>query len=85
MDKSEYRKALGSFMTGVTVVSAFDKGDAPWGVTANSFTSVSLEPAIVLVCIGKAGRTYPTFVEANHFAINILAADQQEFASHFAS
>lgn len=72
-------------MTGVTVVSTFDKDDTPWGVTANSFTSVSLDPAIVLVCIGKQGRTYPTFERTNYFAINILAAKQLDIAKHFAS
>lgn len=84
MNVTEYRKMLGSFMTGVTVVSTLDEDGAPWGVTANSFTSVSLAPPVVLVCIGKAGRTYPTFAASDGFAVNILAAHQQELATHFA-
>ena len=84
MDKTLYREALGAFMTGVTVVTTFDAEHEPWGVTANSFTSVSLEPPLVLVCLGKKGRTYPTFLASQHFGVNILSVEQQELALHFA-
>ena len=84
MDIPEYRKTLGCFMTGVTVVSTLDDEGAPWGLTANSFTSVSLEPPIILVCLAKAGRAYPTFVASDIFAVNFLAAHQQNIATHFA-
>jgi hypothetical protein len=52
---ADYRDALGSFATGVAVVTTLDEAGAPWGLTANSFTSVSLEPPLVSVCIGGRG------------------------------
>ncbi len=85
LDKAEYRRALGAFMTGVTVVTTIDVHDEPWGVTANSFTSVSLDPPLVLVCLGKKGRTYPTFQATQKFGINILSLEQKDLALHFAS
>lgn len=84
-DIHEYRRALGSFPTGVTVVTAFDADRKPWGVTANSFTSVSLEPPVVSVCIAKSGRVFPALSHSDHFTVNILSADQQALALHFAS
>lgn len=84
MEKSHLRTALGTFMTGVTIVTVFDSNNEPWGVTANSFTSVSLDPPLVLVCIGKKGRTYPVFSASDQFAVNVLAASQQQLAMHFA-
>lgn len=84
MQKSVYRTALGAFLTGVTVVTVFDDNDEPWGVTANSFTSVSLDPPLVLVCIGKKGRTWPVFSCAQRFGVNVLSASQQDLAMHFA-
>ncbi|MEO9875175.1 MAG: flavin reductase family protein [Anderseniella sp.] len=85
MDIKNYRRALGSFPTGVTIVTAFDQDRQPWGLTANSFTSVSLEPPVISVCIAKAGRVFPTLKASSHFAVNILSADQQNLAEHFAS
>lgn len=81
----DYRKALGSFPTGVTIVTAFDALGEPWGLTANSFTSVSLEPPVISVCIAKSGRVFPTLKASNTFAVNILSADQKDLALHFAS
>ncbi|MCR9110941.1 MAG: flavin reductase family protein, partial [Rhodobacteraceae bacterium] len=74
MDVRDYRRALGSFPTGVTIVTAYDMDHQPWGLTANSFTSVSLEPAIVSICIAKSGRVFPTLSMSGHFGVNILAA-----------
>lgn len=84
VEKSEFRKALGTFLTGVTVVTTVDGAGEPWGVTANSFTSVSLDPPIILVCLGRQGRAWPAFGIAERFAVNILAADQHTLATHFA-
>jgi len=83
--KSEYRQALGAFLTGVTIVTTLDETNAPWGVTANSFTSVSLDPQIILVCLGRHGRAAPAFAATSRFAVNILAMDQQALAGYFAS
>ena len=85
MDQKAYRRALGSFATGVTIVSTFDKDGQPWGLTANSFTSVSLEPPVISVCVAKTGRVFPALSASSRFAVNILAAEQQELAMHFAS
>lgn len=85
MDQKAYRRALGSFATGVTIVSTFDRNGEPWGLTANSFTSVSLDPPVISVCIAKTGRVFPTLSASSRFAVNILAADQQDLAMHFAS
>jgi flavin reductase (DIM6/NTAB) family NADH-FMN oxidoreductase RutF len=85
MDRQDYRRALGSFPTGVTVVTAYDLEHEPWGLTANSFTSVSLEPPVISVCIAKSGRVFPTLSMSSHFAVNILSAAQQDLAMHFAS
>ncbi|MGI9491245.1 MAG: flavin reductase family protein [Geminicoccaceae bacterium] len=82
---SAYRKVLGSFPTGVTVVAAFDAEGDPWGLTANSFCSVSLDPPLILVCLDRRGRAWPVFAGAGRFSVNILAAEQLELARHFAS
>jgi len=85
IDIKDYRRALSNFPTGVTIVTAFDGHQKPWGLTANSFTSVSLDPPIISVCIAKTGRVFKTLSESSRFAVNILAADQQDQALHFAS
>lgn len=85
MDKKQYRNALASFPSGVTIVTVFDAQGDPWGLTANSFTSVSLEPPIISVCIAKSGRVFPTLQDSNTFAVNILSTDQRDLAMHFAS
>ena len=85
MDVRNYRTALGSFPTGVTIVTAFDTAHEPWGLTANSFTSVSLDPPIVSVCIAKSGRVFHALSGSDHFAVNILSAGQKDLALHFAS
>ena len=85
METSAYRKVLGHFPTGVTVVAAFDDEDAPWGLTANAFCSVSLDPPLILVCLDRRGRAWPVFSWAERFSINILASDQVELGKHFAS
>ena len=79
------RDALGSFATGVTIVTARAADGAPVGVTANSFSSVSLEPALVLWSLAKGAMSRTIFETAPAFAINILAADQEDLARRFAS
>lgn len=78
------RSAFGSYVTGVTVVTAMAKNNEPVGFTANSFTSVSLDPALLLVCVGKNLSSYEVFASANHFAVNILGSEQKEMANRFA-
>ena len=84
-DPRALRDAFGSFMTGVTVVTCKDATGAPAGFTANSFSSVSLDPPLLLVCPGKALSSYASFAGCTRFAVNILAADQKDVANTFAS
>jgi flavin reductase (DIM6/NTAB) family NADH-FMN oxidoreductase RutF/predicted DNA-binding transcriptional regulator len=83
-DSRAFRRALGNFATGVTVVTAAAPGGRTVGVTANSFNSVSLEPALILWSIDKRSTSHEVFEQASHFAVNILAADQIELSNNFA-
>lgn len=83
-DARDFRRALGAFVTGVTVVTAVSEGK-PVGFTANSFTSVSLDPPLVLVCLGKTSSNFPAFAETESFAINILAEQQRDVSRNFAT
>ncbi|WP_338759697.1 flavin reductase family protein [Massilia sp. METH4] len=85
IDRLEFRKALGSFVTGVTIVTTTQADGTKRGFTANSFTSVSLDPALILVCIGKTASSYPVFSETSHFCVSILAEDQKPASSVFAT
>lgn len=76
------RDALGCFATGVTVITARAQ-TGPLGITANSFASVSLDPALVLWSPAKASRRYEAFVGAEHFAIHVLAEDQDRLGGAF--
>jgi len=79
------RDAFGRFATGVTVVTTRQDDSIPRGFTANSFTSVSLDPPLLLVCISKTALSCESFIKAKYFAINILADDQREISGLFAS
>lgn len=78
-DSRTFRDILGRYPTGVTIVSAFVRGE-PLGVTVNSFASVSLDPPLVLWSIERATERYTLFREIETFAINILASDQADLA-----
>ncbi|MGI9225202.1 MAG: flavin reductase family protein [Woeseiaceae bacterium] len=80
----ELRRSLGQFATGVTVVTCCAGDGAPCGITANSFSSVSLDPPLVLWNIAKVSNSLGAYLDAKHFAIHVLRADQQSFAEHFA-
>ncbi|MDQ0475360.1 alpha/beta fold hydrolase [Labrys wisconsinensis] len=84
-DRLAFRKALGTFLTGVTVVATLQEDGEPRGFTANSFTSVSLDPPLVLICIAKTASSYPVFSAAGHFAVSILAETQADVSSLFAT
>lgn len=83
-DSRAFRRALGNFATGVTVVTAAGPSGRKVGVTANSFNSVSLDPALILWSIDKRSTSHEVFEEASHFAVNILAADQIDLSNNFA-
>lgn len=84
-DVVEFRRALGAFVTGVTVVTTIQADGSPRGFTANSFTSVSLDPALILVCIAKTASSHPVFSQTQRFAVSVLAEDQRPVSGVFAS
>jgi len=83
-DPREFRATLGTFTTGVTIITARGADGMPVGVTANSFNSVSLDPPMVLWSLAKGARSFAAFDEAGHFAVHILSAQQEELSNRFA-
>ena len=84
-DSVEYRTALGRFATGVTIVTTVDEAGVRYGVTANSYNSVSLDPPLVLWSLAKKSRSINAFQASDAFAIHILSAHQEELAMRFAT
>ena len=78
------RHCLSHFATGVTVVTCKDAEARPCGITANSFSSVSLEPPLVLWNIAKTSNSLDAFLTARHFAFHILSDEQEDLSRHFA-
>ena len=85
LDSRELRSAFSKFPTGVTIVTTRETNGIPRGFTANSFTSVSLDPPLLLVCIDKRAASLPVFLESGGFAINILGQNQKETSGLFAT
>jgi flavin reductase (DIM6/NTAB) family NADH-FMN oxidoreductase RutF len=85
LDLRDLRNALGQFATGVTVVTAAGANGRRVGVTANSFTSLSLEPPLVLWALARESTSLPAFRQAGHFAVNVLAAGQHHLSRLFAT
>ncbi|MGW4478231.1 flavin reductase family protein [Rhodococcus triatomae] len=82
--RDAYRDVLGKFCTGVVVVTARDVNEEPIGLTVGSFSSVSMEPALVAFFVGHGSTTFPKVREYGHFCANILAADQHDLGRTFA-
>ncbi|MBI4463365.1 MAG: flavin reductase family protein [Acidobacteria bacterium] len=82
--EKEFRRVLGHFATGVTVVTMRQRSGQYWGFTANSFTSVSLSPPLILVCVDNSSESFQAMSEAEYFAVNFLSEDQQEISRRFA-
>ncbi|RKT99398.1 flavin reductase [Burkholderia sp. Nafp2/4-1b] len=85
VDPLQLRAAFGQFPTGVTVITTRSQDGRKVGLTANSFSSLSLDPPLVLWSLRKVAPSRPDFVAATHFAINILAHDQIELSRRFAT
>lgn len=83
-DSRALRSAFGRFGTGVTVITT-QTAQGPLGMTANSFSSVSLDPPLVLWSAALRSKRHDAFVQAEHFCIHVMGQDQQEMATHFAS
>jgi len=83
-DLRDFRSALGAFATGVTIITARGRDGGLYGMTANSFTSVSLNPPLVLWSASLYAQSLPAFQDGSHFVVNILAHDQIELSNKFA-
>src|SRR5271156_1816946 len=84
IDPRDFRNALGTYATGVTIITAIAADGKPYGLTCNSFASVSLNPPLVLWSLGMFSQGLGVFQNASHFAVNVLGASQQALASQFA-
>jgi flavin reductase (DIM6/NTAB) family NADH-FMN oxidoreductase RutF len=80
---AEFRKAMGCFATGVTIITLDDEGQVH-GMTANAFSSVSLDPQLVLVCVDRRARTHAHLHAKKRFGINVLAAGQRSISDYYA-
>jgi len=85
VDAKAFRAALGCFSTGVTVVTALARDGSPIGLTANSFSSVSLDPPLVLWSLSRQSPRYADYAAADHYLIHVLGEDQRALAEHFAT
>ena len=84
IDPRDFRNALGTFATGVTIITAAGADGRPYGLTCNSFASVSLNPPLVLWSLGMFSQALNVFQNSSHFAVNVLGASQQALATKFA-
>ena len=84
IDPRDFRTALGTYATGVTIITAVAADGRPYGLTCNSFASVSLNPPLVLWSLGMFSQGLSVFQNASHFVVNVLGASQQALASRFA-
>ena len=84
IEKNELRRVMGHFATGVTVITTRSGDGQPYGLTANAFSSVSLEPPLLLVCVDKKAESYPYFEQSKVFTVNILSDHQEAISRRFA-
>jgi flavin reductase ActVB len=84
MDQDEFKQAMARFPAGVTIVTTRDAEGTAWGFTASSFSSLSLEPPLVLVCLADGADSAPAFADCERMAISILAGEQEALALRFA-
>ena len=83
-DDKQFRNVLGHFATGVTIITAID-GEEPVGMAANSFTSLSLDPPLILFCPAKSSTTWPPIRDSGRFCINVFAAHHEEMSRRFSA
>jgi flavin reductase (DIM6/NTAB) family NADH-FMN oxidoreductase RutF len=84
IERNELRRVMGHFATGVTVITTISKQGAPFGLTANAFMSVSLEPPLLLISVDRKAESFPHFEESKVFTVNILRDDQESISRRFA-
>jgi flavin reductase (DIM6/NTAB) family NADH-FMN oxidoreductase RutF len=85
VDERSFRRALGSFATGVTIVTSANADGGPVGVTVSSFSSLSLDPPLVLFCLGGKTSSLKAFKEWGHYVVNVLSDKQRELSILFAN
>ena len=83
--REAFKQVMGSFASGVTVVTTVDEQGHPWGLTVSAFSSLSLDPPLCLVCIDTRAGSHRVLVESRKLAVNILADSQERLSNHFAS
>lgn len=85
IDPDTFRSVLGRFATGITIITTRGDDELDYGMTASAFSSLSLDPPLVLVCIGHDASMYPVISTATHFTVNVLAAEQEALSRRFAA
>ena len=84
IEPRDFRDTVGCFATGITIITTIEADGTPIGLTANSFTSLSLDPPMVLFCLDHNVASFDAFEAGGHFAVNILSSAQQDLSSRFA-
>ena len=84
IERNELRRVMGHFATGVTIITTVSKDGVPFGLTANAFTSVSLDPPLLLISVDKKAESFPHFEESKAFTVNILGDEQESLSRKFA-
>jgi flavin reductase (DIM6/NTAB) family NADH-FMN oxidoreductase RutF len=85
IDPRELRNVMGHFATGVTIITTKDVSGKPFGLTANAFSSLSLDPPLVLICVDKKVDCYACFDQSKVFVVNILSEGQDQLSTRFAT
>jgi flavin reductase (DIM6/NTAB) family NADH-FMN oxidoreductase RutF len=85
MDSTQFRRACAQFSTGVAIAAALDSQGQPHGLTINSFTSVSMDPPLVLICVDLISGLLPIFERAGHYGLSFLTSEQREISQRFAT
>lgn len=85
LSADDFRRVMSHFASGVTIITAWDSAGRPTGLTASSFTSVSLHPPLILVCVSQKAQSYPAIKDAGRFAVNILSMGQEAVSRRFAT
>ena len=84
IDRTELRRVMGHFATGVAVITTRDVDGKPFGLTANALCSVSLDPPLLLVCVDKRAESHPALARSGLFAVNILGHGHEDISQRFA-
>lgn len=84
IDPKEFRRLMGQFATGVTIITTRDVDGTPYGLTANAFTSLSLDPPLCIVCIDRRAESFMHFPASKVFNVNILTRAQEDISNRFA-